>query len=162
MSLMRTNGWMFGLKLVGPTHFDQPVFGRDGKPSLMNFPDSVEGKRCASVVLIGHRSLVYLMAPIKRFWGAVEYIKWNPEIDDVLEEGRRAAANQNVAAIMEVLNPRFSRVWRCIRVVAMINDPTQAPTPDFPFKKGDVMFDIEQREYLEMFNAVPWSWTAEL
>jgi len=152
---------MFGIKLVGATHFDLPAFGREGNPSLMNFPDSAEGKRCASIVPIGHKSLVYLMAPIKRFWGVVEYIKWNHAIDNVLEEGRRAAVDQNARAIMEVLYPHFARVWRCVRIVATIKDPMQAPTPDFGFKEGDVMFDIEPQEYLEMFNEVPWSWRAE-
>ena len=161
MPLTRANGGMFGIKLVGDGFRDIPFFGLGGNPSLMNFPDSVEGKRCASVTPIGHRSLVYLMAPVKAFWGVVEYIKWNPAIDDVLEEGRRAAAPQNAIAIMEVLNPHFAKYWRCTRVVAMIKDQTQAPTPDFGFKQGDVMFDIEQQEYLEMFNAIPWSWTAE-
>jgi hypothetical protein len=161
MSRTRANGGMFGIKLVGAAHFDLPTFGRAGNPSLMNFPDSAEGKRCASIAPVGHKSLVYLMAPVKRFWGAVEYIKWNPAIGDVLEEGRQAATSQNALAIMAVLNPHFAKVWRCIRVVAMIKDPMQAPTPDFGFKEGDVMFDIEQQEYLEMFNAIPWNWTAE-
>jgi hypothetical protein len=63
--------------------------------------------------------------------------------------------------MMEALNPHFSRIWRCVRVLAFINDPFQAPTPDFGFQKGDTMFDIEPREYFDMFNAIPWSWPLE-
>jgi hypothetical protein len=102
------------------------------------------------------------MHPVKRFWTAVEYIKWNPKIEDVLEEGMQAAVAQNAVAMMEALNSKFAKLWRCIRVLALINDPTQAPTPDFGFQEGDIMFDIGQQEYADMFHAIPWSWTDEM
>jgi hypothetical protein len=152
---------MFGIKLVGERHPQFPFFGREGKPGIMNFPDSAEGRRIAASIPIGHRSLLYLMHPIKRFWAAVEYIKWNSGIADVLEEGRQAAVAQNAIALFEVLNPRFAKVWRCIRVVAIIDDPMEAPTPDLGFQEGDIMRDISEHESLEMFNAIPWSWTGE-
>jgi hypothetical protein len=124
----------------------------------MNFPDNHEGRRIAAGIPIGHKSLVYLMHPVKRFWAAIEYIKWNPSIEDVLEEGLQAAVAQNAAALMEVINPKFAKVWRCVRVLADIDDPKQAPTPDFGFHEGDIMFDIGQQEYDDWFNAIPWSW----
>jgi hypothetical protein len=152
---------MFGIKLVGHIHPAFPFFGRDGKPTLMNFPDSPEGRRIAAGIPIGHRSLVYLMHPIKRFWAAIEYIKWDCNVEDVLEEGTRAAVAQNAVAMIEVINSRFAKIWRCVRVLAWIDDPRNAPTPDFGFQEGDIMFDIGQHEYFDMFNAIPWGWTDE-
>jgi len=154
-------GGMFGVKLVGSQHPAFSFFGRDGKPTLMNFPDGPEGRRIAASIPIGQRSLVYLMYPIKRFWTAIEYIKWDLNTDDVLEEGMRAAVAQNAVAMAEVINSKFARIWRCVRIVALIDDPMSAPTPDFGFKEGDVMLDIEKQEYLDMFNAIPWSWKDE-
>jgi hypothetical protein len=75
---------MFGIKLVGPVTPEFAFFGKEGKPTLMNFPDSPEGRRIAPGVPLGHRSLVYLMDPVKRFWAAIEYIRWNHEIQDVV------------------------------------------------------------------------------
>jgi hypothetical protein len=152
---------MFGVKLVGSIHRDFPFFGRGGNPALMNFPDSAEGRRIAADIPIGHRSLVYLMHPIRRFWTAIEYIKWDGAIEDVLEEGERAAVAQNAVTLMRVVNPRFSRIWRCIRILALIDDPLYAPTPDFGFHEGEIMRDIGQQEYHDMFNAIPWSWRDE-
>jgi hypothetical protein len=62
---------------------------------------------------------------------------------------------------MGVHNPHYAKIWRCVRVVALIDDPRKAPTPDFGFKQGDIMFDIEHRDYLDFFDAVPWSWTID-
>jgi hypothetical protein len=160
MALTRPNGGMFGVKLVGAVHPGFPFFGRAGNPAVMNFPSSREGRRIAAEVPIGHRSLVYLMSPVKRFWTAIEYIKWDPSIKDLLKEGARAAENQNAVALVEALNAKFARLWRCIRVLALIDDPTKAPTPDFGFQEGDIMFDVTQQDYSDMFNAIPWSWTA--
>jgi hypothetical protein len=158
MSRTYPSGGMFGIKLVGASHREFPFFGKDGKPTLMNFPKSPEGQRIASGIPIGHTSLVYLMAPVKRFWTAIEYIKCDPSIEDVLEEGWRAAAAQNAVAMMEAHNSKFAKIWRCVRVVALIDDPRNAPTPDLGFKEGDVMFDIEKPEFIDMFKAIPWSW----
>src|SRR5438552_3067028 len=118
MSRTYPSGGMFGIKLVGHIQPEFPFFGRDAKPTLMNFPDSPEGRRIAESIPIGHRSLVYLMAPVKRFWSAIEYIKYDFNIEDVLEEGRQAAVDQKAVAMMEVLNSRFARIWRCVRIVA--------------------------------------------
>src|SRR3954462_3805226 len=68
---------MFGIKLVGAIQPEFPFFGREGKPPLMNFPNSPEGRHVATAIPIGHRSLVYLMHPVKRFWAAIEYVKWD-------------------------------------------------------------------------------------
>jgi hypothetical protein len=152
---------MFSIKLVGAVQPEYPFFRREGKPTLMNFPDSPEGRRIAATIPIGHRSLVYLMHPVKRFWAAIEYIRWDPNCADVLQDGRQAAERQNAVALMEVLNPRFAKVWRCVRQLACIDDPRKAPTPDFGFHQGDIIRDIEESEYLDMFNAIPWSWTIE-
>jgi hypothetical protein len=46
-------------------------------------------------------------------------------------------------------------------MLAVIDDPTNAPTPDFDFQEGEVMRDLGQHEYLDYFNAVPWSWRVE-
>jgi hypothetical protein len=152
---------MFGIKLVKPNYREYAFFGRHGSPALMNFPDSPEGRRIATSIPIGHRSLVYLMHPVMRFCAAIEYIKWDSNIADVLEEGRLAAVPQNAVVLMEVLNRRFAKLWRCVRVLALIDDPLNAPTPDFGFQEGDIMFDIESHEYLDMFNAIPWTWTSQ-
>jgi hypothetical protein len=82
---------MFGIKLVGATHREFSFFGTEGKPTLMNFPNTAEGRRIAANIPIGHKSLVYLMHPVKRFWSAIEYIKWDLGIENVLEEGMQAA-----------------------------------------------------------------------
>jgi hypothetical protein len=160
MPSSRPGSDMFDVKLVGAAHRDFPFLGRNGKPAVMNFPDSPEGRRIARSIPIGHRSLVYLMHPIMRFWAAIEYIKWDMNIKDLLEDGRHAAMAQKAVALMEVYNPKFAKLWRCIRFLAEIDDPANAPTPDFGFKEGDIMVDIRQDEYLDMFNAIPWSWTA--
>ena len=151
---------MFGIKLVGPQHKAFPFFGREGKPALMNFPNSPEGKRLAAAIPIGHKSLVYLMHPVKHFWTAIEYIKWDHTIPDVLREGKKAATAQKAVALIGAVNARFSRYWRCIRVLAWIDDPMKAPTPELSFNEGEVMRELSQREYDEMYNAIPWSWTA--
>jgi hypothetical protein len=152
---------MFGVKLVGPLHRAFPFFRRAGTPALINFPDSAVGRRIGADIPIGHKSLVYLMHPIMRFWSAIEFIKWDPKVADVLGEGLRAARAQNAVALMEAVNARFAKVWRCVRVLAEIDDPTRAPTPDFGFQEGDILREVGQQEYEAMFNAVPWTWRAD-
>ena len=49
---------MFGIKLVGDNTPEFAFFGRAGAPSLINFPDSPEGRRIATSVPIGHKVLV--------------------------------------------------------------------------------------------------------
>jgi hypothetical protein len=149
---------MFGVKLVGHIQPAFPFFGRAGKPTVMNFPDSPEGRRLAAGIPVGHKSLVYLMHPVKRFWAAIEYIKWDSGVADVLDEGQRAAQAQNAVALMQVVNSRFAAVWRCVRMLAEIDDPARAPTPDFDFREGEVMREIREQEYEAMFEAVPWTW----
>jgi hypothetical protein len=160
MPSTRPAGAMFGVKLVGAAHLEFPFLCKDGKPAIMNFPNGPEGRRVAAAIPIGHRSLVYLMYPVKRFWAAIEYIKWDLSINDVLKEGKQAAISQNAVALMEAYNSKYSQTWRCIRFLAVIDDPMNAPTPDFGFKEGDIMIDRSQQEYYDMFNAIPWSWTA--
>jgi hypothetical protein len=152
---------MFGIKLVGPLHAAFPFFGREGKPALMTFPSSPEGRRLAANIPIGHKSLVYLMHPIKRFWTAIEYIRSDSKILDLLKDGEQAAIAQNALALMQVQNAHYARLWRCIRVLAWIDDPMKAPMFEFGFNEGDVMREISQQEYEEMYNAVPWTWTAD-
>jgi len=150
---------MFGIKLVGEAHTAFRFFGRAGRPALMNFPDSPPGRRIAADIPIGHRSLVYVMHPIRRFWTAIEYIKWDPTINDVLTEGWQAAAAQGADAMMEAFNSHYAKLWRCIRILALMKDPQLAPTPDFGFQEGDIMREISEGEYFDMFNAIPWTWT---
>lgn len=83
------------------------------------FPDSPKGRQLAARVPIGHQSLVYLMAPAKRIWAA-EYIKWDSSISDVLQEGARAAHAQGADTMMAAVNSHYAKVWRCIRVLAII------------------------------------------
>jgi hypothetical protein len=150
---------MFGIKLVGPNHLHFPFFGKAAKPVLINFPDSPEGRSVAERIPIGHRALVYLMHPVKHFGAAIEYIQWDFNGVDVLEQGRRAALSQDAVTMMEAVNPRFARVWRCVRLLALVDDPMKAPTPEFGFQEGEIMRDIEKQQYFDMFNAVPWTWT---
>jgi hypothetical protein len=152
---------MFSVKLVGPSHREFPFFGRAGNPALMNFPDSPQGRRTATEIPIGHRSLVYLMHPVQRFWTAVEYIEWGNSTECVLDAGRRAAAAQGAVSLIEAHSPKFAKLWRCIRILAQIDDPMNAPTPDFGFQEGEVMRVIEQQEYWELFNAVSWTWRVD-
>src|SRR5262245_64575684 len=98
---------MYGIRLVGPAHAEFPFFGRDGKPALMNFPNSPEGRRLAAATPIGHKSLVYLMHPVKRFWTAIEYIRSDSKIPDLLNDGERAAISQNAVALMQAANPYY-------------------------------------------------------
>jgi hypothetical protein len=127
----------------------------------MNFPDSSEGWHIAAAIPIGHKSLVYLMHPTKRIWAAVEYIKWDLTISDVLEEGKRAAIAQNAVEVMEVYNARFAKVWRCVRFLAVIDDLAKSPPLGREFHQGDILVEIGQQEYDDTFNAIPWRWTCE-
>lgn len=150
----------FGIKLVGHDFPEYPFFRKDTNPALMCFPDSEMGRHVASVIPIGHRSLVYLMAPVKRIWAAVEYIKTDPIRESVLDEGRRAAIKHGAIKILKVVAPHYASYFRCVRFVAEIEDPANVPTPDFGFSQGDVGFDIDEADYLELYNAKPWTWTA--
>src|SRR5262249_7438144 len=142
MSRNYSSPGMFSIKLVGDVTPQFPFFRRDGKPPLMVFPDSAEGRQAAAGIPIGHKSLVYLMYPVKRIWAAVEYIKWDPSISDFLEEGTLAASSQNAVAMMEVYNARFSKVWRCVRFLAVIDDVAKSPPLDLSFHQGDIMVEI--------------------
>src|SRR4051794_14031207 len=129
---MSTGGFscgMFGIKLAGDAQRAFRFLGKDGKPPLLNFPDNPEGRRVATGIPIGHKSLVYLMQPVMRTWAAIEYIKWDVSISDVLEEGTRGAIAQNAIAMMEAYNAKFAKVWRCIRFLAVIDDLTKSPPP---------------------------------
>lgn len=152
MSLNFPSGGMFGIKLVGHEAPQLPFYGRDANPPLMNFPDSLVGRRLAEGIPVGHRSLVYLMAPAKRFWTAIEYIKGD------LEDGMRAAVAQGAFAFMEVYNSHFARIWRCVRILAQIDDPKDAPTPEFGFREGEIMRYITEQEFNSYFNDIDWSW----
>lgn len=158
--MSRPGSGMFGIKLAGARHPEFDFFGRQGAPTLMNFPDSPEGRRIAASIPIGNKSLVYLMHPVKHFWSAIEYVKWDCGVSNVLDEGTRAAVAQRAVIMMEAVNASYARIWRCVRLLAIIDDPMNAPTPDFAFREGEVMRDISQQEYCELFNAIPWSWTA--
>jgi hypothetical protein len=124
----------------------------------MNFPDNPEGRRVAASIPIGHKSLVYLMHPVKRIWAAIEYIKWDVCIADVLEEGMRAAVAQGAVAMMEAHSAKFAKVWRCIRFLAVIDDCAKSPPIGRTFQQGNIMVEIEPQDFYEMFKAVPWSW----
>src|SRR5947209_2548254 len=91
---------MFGIKLVGPQHKAFPFFGREGKPALMNFPNSPEGKRLAAATPIGHKSLVYLIHPVRRFWPATEYIRGVPSAPDVLEQRANKQLRVNRSSVV--------------------------------------------------------------
>ena len=151
---------MFGIKLVGDNTPEFPFFGRGGTPTLMNFPDSAEGRRIAANIPIGHKTIVYLMHPTMRFWSVIEFIN-SESSKDVLQAGMEAAVAQNAVAVMNVVNPKFAKVWRCVRVLAMIDNPMNAPTPDFAFQQGEILRFIDEREFADYFNAIPWSWTVE-
>src|SRR5262249_35339511 len=151
---------MFGIKLVSALHAAWPFFGRDGKPALMNFPDSLEGRRLAVATPIGHKSLVYLMNPVKRLWTAIEYIQWDSKISDVVKDGESAAIAQKAVERIQADNAHYARLWRCIRILASIDNPMKGPAFAFDFKEGEVMREITQGEYEEMYNAVPWTWSA--
>jgi hypothetical protein len=161
MPLTFPSGGMFGIKLVGEPNAEFRFCGKEGNPPLMNFPDSAKGRTIAASVPIGHRSLVYLMAPIKRIWAAVEYIKWDSSIADVLQEGMKAALAQDAVKMMNAVNTHFAKVWRCVRVLAVVDNYKNGPAQDFDFQQGDVMFDMTQEEYLEVFNAMPWTWRGD-
>jgi hypothetical protein len=59
---------------------------------------------------------------------------------------------------MEAYNAKFAKVWRCIRFLAVIDDPMKSPPPGLDFHQGDIMVEISERQYYDMFNAIPWSW----
>src|SRR5262249_2898160 len=110
---------------------------------------------------IGHKSLVYLMHPVRRFWAAIEYIRWDAKVADVLEDGLRAAQAQDAVVLMEAVNARFAKGWRRVRAVAEIDDRTRAPTPDFGFQEGEILREVTQHDYEAMFHAIPWTWRAD-
>jgi hypothetical protein len=149
---------MFSIKLVGHEQPHFPACTRAGKPALMNFPDSPEGRRIAASIPNGHRSLVYLMAPTKRIWAAIEYIKWDEKITDVLEEGRQAAQAQGAVALMDILAPHYAKVWRCVRFLADVSPPEHGLAVNYEFHQGEVIREISQQEYDDLFNAASWTW----
>jgi hypothetical protein len=153
---------MFGIKLVSDYHFSFPYFGLCGNPAVMNFPDSREGREIATVLPVGHRALVYLMAPKKCFGAAIEFIQLNQTTGDLLDDGMQAARAQDAIRLHEAVYPHWAKWWRCTRVIAWKENPTNvpgnAPTPDFHFQKGDDMFDISERCYSILFNAICWNW----
>jgi hypothetical protein len=152
----------FSIKLVGGGKPSISACTRAGKPSVMNFPDSREGQRVAASIPIGHRSLVYLMAPTKRIWAAIEYIRCDTEMTDMVRAGRHAAETQNAVALMQVLAPHYANIWRCIRFLAEIDRPEDGPAIDYDFHQGEVNREISQQEYNDLFNSIPWTWlTAE-
>jgi hypothetical protein len=55
--------------------------------------------------------------------------------------------------MMKAVNPKFAKFWRCIRILAEIDDPMNAPTPDFGFQEGEVMREIGPQEYQDLFAA---------
>jgi hypothetical protein len=149
---------MFGIKLVGESHDAYPFFGRRGNPALMNFPDSHEGRKLAVGIPLGHKSLVYLMHPKSDSGIAIEYIQWDSKVTDLLKDGERAATAQGAVNLMRAVNARYSRFWRCIRILAEIDDPMKGPALELGFIEGEVMREISQREYEEWYRAVPWPW----
>jgi hypothetical protein len=149
---------MFSIKLVGDIQPNIPACTRAGNPALMNFPDSPEGLRVAATIPIGHKSLVYLQAPTKLIWAAIEYIEWHPEYGDVLEQGRRAAEAQDAIALMGTLAPHYARLWRCIRYLADVTPPRDGFAIDYHFHQGEVMREISPEEYERLFGLTAWTW----
>ena len=46
--------------------------------------------------------------------------------------------------------------------LSLYRRPHKGPTPDFGFNEGrGFSREISQQEYEEMYNAVPWTWTAD-
>jgi hypothetical protein len=102
------------------------------------------------------------MAPTRRFWAAVEYFHFDPAVKDVLDDGWRAAVAQRAQQTMEVYNRYFSKVWRCVRVIAEIADPVRnAPEVPYKFHQGDIMFDLDEQEYRQRYDEIPWTWTEQ-
>jgi len=117
---------MYSIKLVGHVQPHFPALTQAGQPALMNFPDSPDGHYFAANIPIGHKSLVYLMAPMMRIWAAVEYVKCGDTSLSLLEQGRQAAeAQPNIIAQMRALAPQYASLWRCIRFLASISTVAQ-------------------------------------
>jgi len=39
----------------------------------------------------------------------------------------------------------------------MIPNYNEGPLQNFNFHEGDIMFDMPQRDYLDLFNTIPWT-----
>jgi len=163
---------MFGIKLIQQRHLEMPVFTHDfdesdGRSPLMNF--NVAGKSYVAGIPVGHRCLVYVTSPWRRFL-------WAVEITGTLADGERAyqAHGYDVGT-----TPWGEWKWSLHRPIAFL---ARVDTPDRPAGPTDIQGtsreEIEQRsgfswrpygpghyyisgeDFQRAFNAIDWSWTS--
>jgi hypothetical protein len=155
------DGGMYSIKLVHPGHlnyiFFLPDTSNDGRPRLMNFSNQGRTPALAEGIRPGHRALVYVTRPVKKFIWAIEYT-------GTVQDGRQAASAVPVPS--NDMHPSYCTVFLPIRFLATIIDVDSAPdaqdvcqnvgvdfTPNvFPMKH------ISAAEYHKIFGAIKWEW----
>ena len=84
---------MYSIKLVHPGHLDHSFFtpdtANDGEPRLMNFSDRGTTPARAARICPGHKAIVYVTSPVKKFIWAIEYI-------GTLQDGAKAALDHPI------------------------------------------------------------------
>ena len=164
------NAGMYSIKLTHRKHLENgplftPVNLADGLPHLMNFSNRPRTARVMQRIPPGHKALVYLTSPIKKFIWAIEYT------------GTRADGQQiatDYAHLMPppaVMIPTPSVMWNVnllpIKFLATI-DPAEARDAQDVLEDAGVVFippqasmkRISQDEYDRIFDVIEWDWVS--
>ncbi len=151
---------MYSIKLVHPGHlgykFFLPDTSNDGRPRLMNFSDRGHTPDLARCIRPGHRAMVYVTRPVKKFI-------WAIEDKGTVQAGQQAAASLPVPS--NVMHPEYCKIFLPIRFLATI-DVESAPDVQDVLQNAGVDFipnafpmkHISAAEYHKIFEAIEWEW----
>jgi hypothetical protein len=123
----------------------------------MNFTPDGNGRAIAENIPVGHRSLVYEMAPSQRFTRAIE-------ITGDVAQGQQAFDDYHLSPdALNTIDPKWFKIFRPIRILAEV-DCVRSPSlteilrvTNFEFKPvGFGMQYIEKKTCFDIFNAIKW------
>lgn len=153
---------LYGIKTIYPDHLGwkhltSPREDSGNLTTLMNFPDNDKGRAVAMNIPDRHRALVYVTQPVGGFLWAIRFM-------GSLADGAAAAKGQS----LQGSEHERHNVYRLIKIIARIDDPKRAPTPDALATKSGFCFKpnqstlryIARDDYDRMFEAIPWDWSA--
>jgi hypothetical protein len=168
---------MFGIKLIGPKHLEIPAFtqvfdGSDGRWPLMNF--NMGGQNYVADIPTGHRCLVYVTSPWKRFL-------WAIELTGSLANGDLAFAAHGYEVGKDAWGENGkATLHRPIGLLARIDSPqhpagpndVQGPTYDEVHRRSGVPLNrlrsfgsghwfLSRAEYESAFAAIDWGWSCD-
>ena len=149
---------MYSIKLVHPGHLNHEFFtpdtGNDGRPRLMNFSDQGHTPALAASICPGHKALVYVTHPVKKFVWAIEYT-------GTVQDGQRAASAYPVPP--NVMPSEYCKVFLPIRFLATV-ELDSAPDAQAILRQAGVVFipnafpmkHISESDYQKIFDAITW------